>query len=130
MATWIYDNEPTVFNQSIKDVFHYLFGFYLTMGKEPFDKVQAATSAKHFLILYNDISNRTGENLWKLKPKFHLFQELAEYQTHTSGDPSRFGAYADESFVGIIGKIAYSRGGCRVATTTPENVIAKYRAGA
>ena len=56
-----------------------------------------------------------------------MFQELAEYQTGTSGDPSRFWAYADESFVGIIGEIAKSRGGKRAAATTPENVMAKYR---
>ena len=65
-----------------------------------------------------------------IKPKFHMFQELAEWQTDTSGDPSRFWAYADESFVGIMGKVAFSRGGKRLATTTPENVIAKYRIGA
>ncbi len=53
--------------------------------------------------------------------------ELAEYQVMTSGGPSRFGAYADESFVGIIAKIAARKGGKRQFDTTPKTVITKYR---
>ncbi len=128
LSAWMYEQDKSELNQSIKDMFANLLSFYGTMGTEPFDKQRAADSAKNFLMLYADVSKRTAENVWLVKPKFHMFQEMAEYQGNTSGDPSRFWAYADESFVGIIGQIAHSRGGKRCPTTTPENVIAKYRA--
>ena len=66
--------------------------------------------------------------MWQVKPKFHLFIHLAEQQTVDTGDPSSFWACKDEDFVGFIGDIATSRGGQRVATTTPVNVCKRYRA--
>lgn len=120
-------NEPTVFHETLLSMFKHLYSFYQRMGKEPFDKRHASESAKSFLLLYAQVSKDTAEDLWKIKPKFHMMQELAEFQTESSGDPSRFWAYADESFVGAVGKIAFSRGGKRLADTTPRNVIAKYR---
>ena len=81
-------------------------------------------------LLYAATSEITGEQLWQIKPKMHLFIEMAEFQTESSGDPSLFWAYADESFVGLIGQMAMSRGGKRMVTTVPVDVIGKYRGSA
>ena len=59
----------------------------------------------------------SGEATWKMKPKYRLMSELDEYHICESGDPSLFWTYLDEDFVGLVGKIAYNRGGKRFAST-------------
>ena len=65
---------------------------------------------------------------WRQKPKMHLFQELAEYQQLTLGNPRLFWAYMDEDFVGWVATRAKSWGGVRHGATTPKNVLQQYRA--
>ena len=80
-------------------------------------RIQARDKGYLFLALYSELARSaeggdSGENnMYRVYPKFHMFQELAEFQTASSGDPSRFWAYTDESFVGLLGQMAFSRGG-------------------
>ena len=127
LADELYDNEQTALNDMIRHLFYHLLEFYQCMGTEVFDPDRAATSAKSFLILYSDVGKNTADNLWLLKPKFHMFQEMAEFQSRSGGDPSRFWCYSDESFIGVLSKMAFSAGGKRVASTTPRNLIDQYR---
>ena len=60
--------------------------------------------------------------------KFHTMAELGLFMVHAVGDPSLFLCYLDEAFVGHIVRIAFSRGGNSVASTTPTIVLRKYRA--
>ena len=125
----LHESPRSLIYQQIVSLMTHLLTFYMTLGKAPFDKKRAASSARDFCLLYTKLGQRTGyQGVWVIKPKFHLFIELAEYQTSEIGDPSLFRAYMDEDFVGIIGKIVHSRGGAPVATTTPNNMIDKYRA--
>eukprot|EP00974_Lingulodinium_polyedra_P040655 3905646-Lingulodinium_polyedra.AAC.1 len=57
-----------------------------------------------------------------------MFQELAEYQTQTLGNPKYYWNYADEDFVGWVATLARSRGGPKAAATTARLVLQKYRA--
>ena len=127
LASEIMEAGSTAFTRTLFNLFKHLNAFYNCMGQFPFNKELASNSARQFLLLYGELSRSTSEGLWTIKPKFHLFQELAEYKTYTSGDPSKFWSYADESFVGFVSKIAHSRGGPRLADTTPKNVMMKYR---
>ena len=68
------------------------------------------------------------EQRWKLKPKAHLFQELAEFQSAQWGNPRNFWTYADEDFVGWVATIARSRGGPKQASTAARRVMERYRA--
>ena len=119
--------DPCDLNHEILELFRHLNNFYNTFGQDPFPAKQASESCRLFLLLYREINATTTEDLWKVKPKFHMMAELGGYQVNTSGDPSRFWAYADESFVGLLAKIGSSRGGKRKALTTPTNVLTKYR---
>ena len=115
--------------KAMSDMFVHLLAFYNTFGKQPFDKALAASSAKSFCMLYKQLHvHHAPGDLFALKPKFHLFIELAEWQTEEIGDPSRFWCYQDDDFVGWVAKLATSRGGGRSASTTPTNVVARYRA--
>ncbi len=80
-------------------------------------------------MIYSDFNKKaTSDKFWRRKPKFHLMIHLAEKQIYESGDPSKFWSYADEDFVGLVGQVGMARGGKRIATTTPQNVMDKYRA--
>ena len=65
---------------------------------------------------------------WLVKPKLHLFAEMAFFQSDELGDPSTFWAYNDEDFMGVVSRLAMSRGGGGQADTTPRRVVDKVRA--
>lgn len=127
LATELYEKTKETFHASIKAMFEHLLTFYELMGIQPYNAELAGEVSKKFCILYHDISKATRDGVWKLKPKFHLFVELGQYQTVTSGDPSKFWCYKDEDFVGFLSKVSVSKGGKRSAKTIPENAIADYR---
>ena len=120
--------KSTHYNQVEALMFH-LFTFYSTFGQSPYDADLAKRSVQSFVLIYSDFhKNAHAEKHWAVKPKFHLMMHLTEKQAFESCDPSTFWSYADEDFVGLVGSIAQARGGKRNATTTPQNVIDKYRA--
>ena len=116
------------FYNQIVDCSKALLEFYGTYGFQPYDAKRAASSARQFCILYASISEtQNDKRFWKISPKFHMFTHLSEHHTEESGDPSRFWAYKDEDFVGLISTYAQTRGGKRIETTTPKNVMSSYR---
>ena len=118
-----------VFYNHLVSLMQHLVTFYNTYGQIPYDADKTNESARLCCLLYAQLRDiAVKDQFWKIKPKFHLFQELAECQTYATGDPSLFWCYLDEDFVGLIGKISASRGGKRKATTSPNTVMKKYRA--
>ena len=130
LASELFEAAPdNVKYKTIAAMMGHLLAFYQTMGNSPFDSKLAASSAKSFCILYSELSRTShSDRLWKMKPKMHMFSELAEYGAIEIGDPSLFWCYIDEDYVGWISQLAFSRGGKRLAVSTPENVIGRYRA--
>ena len=57
----------------------------------------------------------SDDNLWKLKPKMHMVQEMCEVQSELPGNPREFWACRDESFMGVVSSMAHSRGGSATA---------------
>ena len=127
LATELYEKTKESFHASIKAMFEHLLTFYELMGIQPYNAELAGEVSKKFCILYHDISKATRDGVWKLKPKFHLFVELGQYQTVTSGDPSKCWCYKGNDFVGVLSKVSVSKGGKSSAKTIPENAIADYR---
>eukprot|EP00974_Lingulodinium_polyedra_P110324 10672075-Lingulodinium_polyedra.AAC.1 len=100
------------------------------MDKAPFDPGLAASMCRKFCLLYSSLSlepNNIKNDLWRVKPKMHLFQELAEEQTFALGNPKDFWAYKDESFMGFLASLACTRGGGSKAHTVPLRTIERYR---
>ena len=52
-----------------------------------------------------------GRNVWHLKSRFHMLQEIAQYQSLALGSPGAFWEYKDEDFVEWVGKLAKMWGG-------------------
>ena len=69
-----------------------------------------------------------GKNVWHAKPKFHMFQEMAQYQILELGNPRGFNEYKDEDFVGWVSKLAKRWGGPCTHTSPVDSVILRYRA--
>ena len=118
----------SVYYNQMNDMCKHLLSFYWTFGIQPYDAKSAAKHARNFCLLFSEFSKKSDDpQHWKIKPKMHMFIHLAENQCFESGDPSRFWCYKDEEFVGIIAKYSASRGGKRIASTIPSNVMASYR---
>ena len=107
--------------------FAVLYDCYLFVSAIPFDAKAFSDSCRHFLILYASLGN--GEDgFWSVKPKFHMFQELGEFQcVELDMSPQDFWAYKDEDFVGWVAKFAGSKGGPSNASTAALRTITKYR---
>ena len=105
-----------------------LFSFYMDIQDEQFSPADAGTHPRKCCLLYKALSDGAEGKYWRLKPKFHLFVELAEYQALSLGSPRLFWAYKDEDFVGFVADLAHSRGGGSVCSTVPSRVVQRWRA--
>ena len=96
-----YANDHT---NAVLGVANNLLDFYVVMHMAKYDAERAARACRQCCILYQalgDEARRLGESGWVAKPKWHLFQELAEFMARESGNPRFFWSYKDEDFVGL-----------------------------
>ena len=114
---------------TVQGLFEQLFGLYVTMSVEPLDSAACARCSRQFCTLYKALSKEASDdNLWKLKPKMHMVQEMCEVQSELLGNPRKFWTYRDESFMGVVSSMAHSRGGSATASTIPLRVLDTHRA--
>ena len=66
--------------------------------------------------------------MWRLKPKLHMMQELLEYQSFLLGNPRGFWEYMDEDFVGVMSTLALKGGGRNTHKACSFGVLDRYRA--
>ena len=109
-----------------------LLDCYMLLSLDTYNVPLGKDTCHHFCVLYaslNAEARRSDPNtkLWKMRPKIHLFQELAEYQTQYLGNPRTFWNYRDEDFVGWLAKLATTRGGARGAAAAAAGVMNRYR---
>ena len=73
--------------------------------------LRAARCSRQFCTLHKALSKEaSNDNLWKLKPKMHMIQEMWEVQSELFGNPREFWTYRDERFMGAVSSMAHSRG--------------------
>ena len=73
----------------------HLVSMYQCLSRAQYSPAEMATHCRKFLLLYVELEQNTAEGLWKFKPKFHMAQELREYD---SVNPSVTWVYRDEDF--------------------------------
>ena len=128
LAEEMHTDDPSPKNLIILKMMRHLLTFYMSMNNDKFDADTCGKAARQCCLAYAALSEAAVEKwAWHVKPKWHLFIELAEFQAHESGNPKHFWAYKDEDFVGFIAEIAQSRGGQRNADTVPFQVIRRYK---
>lgn len=130
LALEMYEADKSIHNKIVMECVKNLFGVYSCFGAAKFDADLCSELGNQFLVLYTNLvkeAEEEGHKWWLMKPKFHLMAELVSGQTYELGNPAHFWCYLDETFVGLVSKLASSRGGQRTAVTTPTNVLRKYR---
>lgn len=124
LAQDIFSGENTM-DQAIKESAILLNSCYEMLSKSKYSHELLADSCKRFCVLYGALEACTPDPFWKVKPKFHLFQELCELENTC---PSTCWTYRDEDFGGSIATAARSRGGRQSQATTSFKVLTKFRA--
>lgn len=98
----------------------------------PFVPEKLASSSRKVCALWANLAAaeeaRGNFVTWKIKPKFHLFQELCEYKSQLFGSPELFWCYMDESWCGFMAKSAKRRGGSNPIAAVPERLLNRFRA--
>ena len=100
----------------VHQVAEHLSNLYMYLDASPFPAELAAAECQLFcdkyLALNLEAEARGRPKHWKMKPKFHLIQELLQYDClRTQQSPRLSWTYADESWGGVVAKIAARRGG-------------------
>ena len=127
-AQSLHEQEQTVHSLTVVKAMVSLLEFNLCLGMEDFNPDLAASACRKFCGFYKALHDEAqSEVFWKLKPKLHQFQELAEYQVYYLGNPKLYWNYKDEDFVGFVAKLGKSLGGPKNAATAAVNVLSRYR---
>ena len=105
----------------------HLLGAYDQLSSNSFSSDSLQLHVRQFCVLYSaleDIQNKPELKLWRVKPKFHLFCELA-----IEGNcPSLQWTYRDEDFGGTAAKVSRRRGGKNSVLSMGTNLLSKFLA--
>jgi len=88
-----------------------------------------ADNSKHFCMLYSgleEISRHKRGPVWRIKPKFHLMQEMCEMTDGAA--PARSWTYRDEDFGGSAANMSRRKGGHKTAISISDNFLTKWSA--
>ena len=102
-----------------------LLGCYQCLEGSSFAQPKLANASRRFALLLLSLNQSTREQLWRFKPKHHLFQELAEYATSC---PTMNWTYRDEDFGGTLANLARSRGGANTPNGVSNTVLNFFKA--
>ena len=100
---------------------------YQQLSRDSFSQQQLEEDSTAFCLLYGALeANAVAQdlNLWRVKPKFHVFQELCLLPNI----PSLNWTYRDEDFGGYLAGSSRRRGGKNTASSTGESVLHRFRA--
>ena len=103
--------------------------FYMQCSLPEFDADQAAAACQTFCTAYaalaREASKKKQGKAWTMKPKIHMFQELAEYQAKELGNPADFWNYKDEDFMRLVSAISGRKGGAVHAASSAEGALTR-----
>jgi hypothetical protein len=117
-------SKPT--EEAAKKMAHHLVELYGTLSSAAENRAEVMReNSRKFCILYSGLEKHfAGTKLWRIKPKFHLMQELCEM---TEGaNPAAAWTYRDEDFGGSVAKMTRRRGGKNTAISVSRNMISKW----
>lgn len=130
-AISLHEFAPGPRSRTILQMVSSLMEFYMLMDCEDVSADLASAAAKKCCLLYAGLSKeslaRGADLFWRVKPKFHLWVELAEYQCEYLGNPKLFWAYRDEDFMGWLAQLGESRGGPKQASTAARRILDRWR---
>ena len=120
--------QTDVHTQTVKSCLHYLSMCYQELGN--FSAERFESSANRMAILYCALEKEQldlgVQKRWKIKPKLHLFLELAFHICKERGNPRKFWTYTDESHGGFLREIAKSRGGKNSSSSSCYRMLCRF----
>ena len=134
LAAEVANKHSTSHNHTVARMFHSLVELqrWVSGDHKPYNGETTSLLCRQCCVLYSALhSEATAKgkpNLWDLKPKVHLLQELIEYQSVELGNPRFFWCYRDESWCVFWAKASKRRGGANTVSMTPERFLNRYRA--
>jgi hypothetical protein len=96
---------------------------YDMLNSERFEAGQLANASRRLALLLVALERRAAPPDWRIKPKLHLLQELAEIDASC---PSTCWLYRDEDFGGSVAQLSRRRGGANRPHTTSLCVLRKF----
>ena len=112
-------NENAAMQASLR-----LQGMYRNLSGAVFDPESLRANCRQFCLLYSALAEKLPD-MWRLKPKMHLLQELCEMQEQPS-NPSLYWTYRDEDFGGSIAHISRRRGGMNSPNSTARSMLERF----
>ena len=115
--------NPTVpLESGILSVAQYLNQVHITgLDRSSFDAAAFQSAVNSFLLQYKALEN-VDEQLWLLKPKFHLLYELAQIGNCAAMNWN----YRDEEAGGTLARMARSRGGLQTPWSVSKKCLQKF----
>lgn len=118
------DTDPV--ESSVKKAAVLMDSCYSMLSTSTFSQQILGESCRQFCLIYVALGDHFDDDYsFKIKPKFHLWQELC---LHSSGCPSTAWTYRDEDFGGTVAKLARRRGGKNTALCTARLVLNNFKA--
>ena len=115
-----YLDDADPLESAVKEAADHLSKCYQCLSADVFSSPLLKHHSRKFLLLYVAIENNTtNPKLWRVKPKFHMWQHLCE----SGSRPSTCWAYRDEDFGGAMAKMGHRRGGRSTPTAVAERVL-------
>jgi hypothetical protein len=119
-------DPSNVVHQTAQQAALHLQACYNCLSPERFDGEALQRESIQFCTLYGALeihSQTLGETTWKVKPKFHMFQELCMQHSN----PSTHWVYRDEDFGGYLAAVSKRRGGTNSVSKLGSSVLNKFR---
>ncbi len=90
-----------------------------------FDPPRLAAGARRVASVFVALEQARPE-VWRVKPKLHLFLELCEYVAPARGAPSTFWTYRDEDYGGEAAHMAGRRGGAHTPAAVAKSLLMRF----
>ena len=108
---------------AIKECTDCLVKCYDCLSSHSFSSDVLKNHARRFALLYSAIEAATDHRqLWRVKPKLHLWLNLCE----SGNRPSLFWGYRDEDFGGCLARLGHRRGGSHSPVAVATNVLSRF----
>lgn len=116
--------EPTPVNQAIRVAAKSLAECYSHLAPEVYDPAKLRMACRTFCLQYSALEAYHNHTCyWKIKPKFHLFQEMCEMSRSC---PSSSWTYRDEDFGGTVALYVKRRGGACSVNVSAQSLLDRF----
>lgn len=114
------------FELTVRQATTELVQMYAALSRDTESSNTMRDHCRKFCVLYSALECRSPDKkLWRMKPKVHMLQELAEMGVNGS-NPSLFWTYRDEDVGGSIARLARRRGGANTAFSTAQSTLDRF----